>query len=100
MADKQFHVITKTLDNIPRFLFWNIDEFILMVTPLLIGIIASNPLLMLSGLGLKMAYVRLKKRFFAGSIKLILYWYFPTKAFYCMGVFTSLPQSHVRFILL
>ena len=88
--------VFKTLDNMPRMIFWGVDEFVIMAAPFFIGLLFGSVFMMLSGLVLKKFYCRWKKRYPRGLIMHALYWNLPTRAFIRFGVFKRLPHSHVR----
>jgi type IV conjugative transfer system protein TraL len=90
------HVVIKTLDNPPRILFWEADEFIMIAAPVFIGIALGSLLVVFLGLFLKPTYARLKKRLGRGRIQRVIYWNFPKDAMGQLGVFKKLPPSHVR----
>lgn len=98
--DKNHRRIIKTLDNMPRFFFWGMDEFILMVTPFFIGILLGSVLLMILGIVLKPFYTKLKRRYPNGFLKHKLYWNIPKSVFSKMGIFKKLPPSHYRDLVL
>jgi type IV conjugative transfer system protein TraL len=89
-------VIFKTLDNAPRMLFWEIDEFIVMAAPFFLGVVVGSLCVMLSGLLFKKFYSRWKRRYPRGLLRHTLYWNIPTRAFNLIGIFKHLPQSHKR----
>ncbi len=88
--------IIKTLDNTPRVLFWGVDEFLLMVGPLFIGMAFGYLSFMLLGFVLKRFYNRLKKRYPRGHFQHIVYWKFPIYALKASGVLKRFPPSHYR----
>lgn len=88
--------IFKTMDNTPRILFWEIDDFLVMSAPFFMGILAGSICLMLSGIVLKKFYARWKKRYPRGLLRHTIYWHMPTKAVNKLGIFKRLPQSHKR----
>jgi type IV conjugative transfer system protein TraL len=90
------NIIYKTMDNTPRMLFWEIDDFIVMAAPFFLGVIAGSILVMLSGFVLKKFYTRWKKTYSKGLLRHTIYWHMPTKAVNKLGIFKRLPQSHKR----
>lgn len=94
------HIILKTLDNSPRILFWDLDEFLVMIAPLFIGMIVGSFLVMVSGILLKPAFSKAKRRFPRGRLQHRMYWLLPTKAFRRFGMIERLPASHIREFIL
>lgn len=94
------HVIIKTLDNPPRMLFWDLDEFLVMITPFFVGMILSSILVMVSGFFLKIAYSSLKKEGQKGPIRHRAYWLIPQGVNRSCGVLKKIPGSHIRRVVL
>lgn len=94
MNEKNYYIF-KTLDNSPRLLYWAVDEFLIMVVPIFLGIFFGSFLLM-TGSFLKVFYTRLKKAIGYGSIAQYAYWHLPTNYFQQMGHFKRLPPSYIR----
>jgi|SaaInlStandDraft_3_1057020.scaffolds.fasta_scaffold31389_2 conjugal transfer pilus assembly protein TraL len=90
------HVIIKSLDNLPRFLFWSLDDFLVMVIPFFIGMVMESLLVMVMGVLIRPFYSKLKRRYPHGSLKHFIYWYFPHEACSKSGCFKNLPPSHKR----
>lgn len=93
------HCIYKTLDNPPRVLYWPIDEFLIMVSPIFFGIVFGSFILML-GAFIKMPYTRLKNSLNHRSISHYIYWHLPTCYLHRLGHFKCLPKSNLRVYLL
>jgi type IV conjugative transfer system protein TraL len=97
--DKNSTVPTiKTLDNKPRVLFWEFDEFLSFVVPLFLGIGFGSLLLALTGIFTKIIYSKIKKKMPFGMFLHKIYWIFPTRAL--RSVIKTLPPSHNREFIL
>lgn len=94
MEERQY--IFKTLDNPIRLLFWSLDEFLMMITPLFLGICVGSLFLMSLTFVVKPLYSRVKKKYPNGALRHKLYWEFPTSSYNKVGKFHSLPPSHIR----
>lgn len=92
--------IYKTLDNVPRFLFWTFDEFLLLAIPVFLGLLVGSFLLMALGFALRPIYKRMKKKYKRGSMMHALYWRLPKRAFKQMGILKRIPGSHYRKLVL
>lgn len=92
------HQLYKTLNNPLRVIFWSIDEFLLMVIPLLIGFMMASPFILLSGFVLIIIYLKLKKKF--PALKHMVYWYLPTRRLRKQKIIKNLPSSHIREFML
>jgi type IV conjugative transfer system protein TraL len=88
----------KTLDNKPRVLFWEFDEFLSLVVPLFLGMAFGSLLLALSAIFTKQLYSKIKKKMPFGSFLHKIYWIFPTRAL--RSVIKTLPPSHNREFIL
>lgn len=88
------HQLYKTLDNPLRVIFWSVEEFLLMVIPLMIGFMMASPFILLSGFFLKYAYSKFKKKF--PVLKHMLYWHLPTGRLRKQKIIKNLPLSHIR----
>lgn len=81
--------ILKTLNNVPRFAFWRIDDVLIVFIPFMLGILTSSLVILFSGFVLKVIVSRVRKRFGSVSIPAFTYWY--------LGVgFKSFLPSYVR----
>ena len=94
MDVKQIHPTLKTLDNSPRVLFWEVDEFLSLSVPLFLGIALGSLLLAISGIFLKQIYSKIKRKMPFGYFIHRIYWMFPTRSL--RGVIKTLPPSHQR----
>lgn len=97
--DSSFKVI-KTLDNMPRVLFWTVDEFSVLIVPCIIGIAIGSFFLGIAGIPMKYFYSKYKKQFPKGSLMHRAYWSFPKIVFKNAGVLRKTPGSHQRELLL
>jgi|LakMenE01Jun11ns_1017448.scaffolds.fasta_scaffold9870780_1 type IV conjugative transfer system protein TraL len=95
MEDISTYTVLKTLDNAPRFLFWDMDEFVLMVAPFILGMSISIFIMPL-GFILRYFYSKLKKRYSHGKLKHKLYRSLPKQLFEVVGVCGRCPPSHLR----
>jgi len=78
MAHLAEHAILSHLDNPPRFLFWTVQEALVLFMPLIIGLGVDCP--KLAVLSSALAYFVLKhyKRSFGkGTLRHVMYWYLP-----------------------
>lgn len=98
--DLSHHRIIKNLDNSPRMLFWEIDEFALMVAPFFIGLAIGSVFLMGSGFFLRIAYARIKRKMPKGVIQYTIYWILPKSILEHFGLIKRLPGSHLRELVL
>ena len=93
MEEKDFYVPSR-LDDQPRMLFWEMDEFFAMCVPLGIGIIIGFIFIGIIG-GFAAAYGVTKLK--AGSGRAIIlhaiYWHLPSDALFKMG---RTPPSYIR----
>ncbi len=92
--------ILKTMDNQPRVLVWELDEFLVVSAPLFLGICLGSLLIAFSGIGLKPIYSRIRQRLQRGVLASYLYWLLPSRALRRRGFFVHLPDSHERDLLL
>ena len=91
------HVILKTLDNQPRILFWELDEFLVMTVPVMLGIGVGSFLLMISGFIAKPFYSKIKRcNRRRRQLLHTLYWNLPHSTFVQLGALKRLPPSHKR----
>lgn len=94
------HQLYKTLDNPLRVIFWSIDEFLLMVIPLMIGFMMASPFILLSGIILKISYSKFKRKFPDNRLKHMVYWHLPTHRLRKQKIIKNLPSSHIREFML
>lgn len=91
------HVIIQTLDNSPRVLFWDMDEFLVLFSPLFIGVALGSILVMGVGFLAKPLYMKIKRRSKRGFIfRHRLYWLLPKSLFVSCGVLKRAPASYIR----
>ena len=86
--------IYNTLENTPRILFWELDEFISFALPLFSSILFSSLLLIPLALVSKYLYKKIKRRHSKVALIHLLYWYLPSYAF--SGRLKGIPESHKR----
>lgn len=96
METNSHKIIIKTLDNMPRMLFWGIDEFVIMFAPVFLGIVMGSVVVMVSGFFAKYFYSKQRNRFPRGYIRHVLYWSLPKDVFIKFGALKQVPPSHVR----
>jgi conjugal transfer pilus assembly protein TraL len=94
------HVLLKTLDNPPRILFWELDEFLVMLVPVFAGIAIGSLSLMVAGLVLKPVFSKMKRRHKSRSLQHQLYWLLPYSSFQRSGLLKRIPPSHIREVVL
>jgi conjugal transfer pilus assembly protein TraL len=92
------NITIKTLDNYPRILFWNLDDFLIVIVPMFFGICLGMLSLMLVGIVPIFIYRRMKKKMPHGSFKHKLYWILPTRVM--RKLLKNVPSSHYREMLL
>jgi type IV conjugative transfer system protein TraL len=88
--------VIKTLDNMPRLIFWPIDDVLIVIVPFFVGLCVSSFLIMLSGLVLKIFYKKIKRRYPRGAFLHRMYWSLPKSAFQMAGILKQIPASHQR----
>jgi type IV conjugative transfer system protein TraL len=93
----QERAIYNTLENAPRSLFWEIDDFLSFAVPVFLSIALNSFLCLVLALLSKKLYSRLKKRGSRGSLIHFLYWRLPKNAFF--GQLKALPPSCERELL-
>lgn len=93
----QAHPTLKTLDNLPRVLFWDIDAFLFMVAPIFLSIFMGS-LWPACGLIFTPLYRKLKRKMRGGAFCQRIYWMMPSHAM--KGMVKTLPPSHQREYLL
>lgn len=92
-------VIIKTIDNMPRILFWRMDEFSIMILPFFLGISIGGYLglfAIFSGPFLKCFYSKICKKYPKGTLQHLLYWNIPKSVFDKSGKLKNIPGSHLR----
>lgn len=94
--------IIKTLDNPPRFLYWELKECMILIFSFLIGGAFESLVVLFVGIASFVAYRKLN--FYAKKIEItpfhFLYWNLPTDALRRSGKFKTIPSSHKRDIVL
>jgi len=88
--------ILKTLNNSPRFFYWDFDVFIVGLIPFFVGLWTGTKTLMVMAIPLSWALSSLKRRYPSGGVMHLLYWVFPTKSLKHLGVKGNIPPSHKR----
>lgn len=91
--------VFKTIDNMPRILFWGADLFSIIFAPLFFGIIIGGLFALFAALmGPLLGYVYWKftKKYHRGTLRHILYWNLPQKVFVRNGKLKTIPPSHIR----
>lgn len=79
MSDIQVYYIPKNLDEPPRWLFWSMDEAIILLCPIGMGIILGFTFWgFLLGVGAFLGWKRIKGNDQANLIIYMIYWYFPS----------------------
>ncbi|MBB63437.1 MAG: type IV conjugative transfer system protein TraL [Waddliaceae bacterium] len=91
--------IIKTLDNQPRVLFWDVDEFLVLFLPLLLGIGIGSILIMLLGIPLKFVFSKTKSKR-GVPLKHRMYWMLPSDFLRKRKGIHNFPDSHIRDIVL
>jgi len=98
-VDNKYRVLT-SMDNPMRVFVWNIDQVLVALVPLLVGILLSSVLVMLSGILFGFIYSRLRCSSNRGDLVSLLYWHLPSRALKKRGFFVHLPDSHERDLIL
>jgi conjugal transfer pilus assembly protein TraL len=88
------YYIPKYLDEPPRWLFWTMDEAIVLIAPLLLGLIVFNRLILGFVLGVILMVILKKLKGSRGPHFLLshFYWYFPFNDKYLKAT----PPSYIR----
>ncbi len=95
--DDRQHYIFKSLDNPIRILFWNVDEFLLIVIPFFIGLIFGSVVVSVLTISIVIyLYKKFKKRYRKLYFSHLMYWNLPTGKMKKIGIYKSLPFSHIR----
>ena len=97
--DESQHIY-KTLDNPIRFLFWGMDECLIVAVPFFLGLCLHKFVLLFGGMILKHCFSKIKKKFPHGAFAHKLYWHLPTPALKHLSKIKNLPPSHQRELLL
>ena len=94
MNDRAKHVIPRRLDDPERWLFWTVDEAVVLLGPALLGL-AANAFVtgLVIGVGGWLALRRIKRGEGAQAVHFALYWFLPDFALRLAGT----PPSHIRF---
>ncbi len=94
--------IIKTLDNPPRFLYWDLKECMILVLSFLLG--GAFESLMVIFVGVACFVVFRKFNTYAKKIEVnpfhFFYWNLPTETLRRSGKFKEIPSSHKRDIVL
>lgn len=86
--------ILKTLDNSPRILFWDIDEFMSMLVPIALGCCLGSLTVLFSAPFFWFVFRKIKRSTQKGALIHLLYWHFPKSAFKRSGKLKKFPDSH------
>lgn len=77
---RQDHHLLNHLDDPMRFLFFTMDEFIVIAVPLFIGMAVNCMFLgTIAALGLYQLLKFIKKSFAGANLRQLAYWFLPTK---------------------
>jgi len=80
--------IKRTFDNMPRLVFWRIDDAMVFLIPFSLGILFGNLVLMLCAFAAYLVYKKLRRKQGSLNLKALIYWTFGHG-------FSKIP-SHVR----
>lgn len=80
--------IKRTLDNVPRFVFWRIDEVIITLIPFSIGLLCGSLWVMVGSFVVALIYRKFRKKTENLNLKALIYWVFGEG-------FANIP-SHIR----
>lgn len=69
-------MIKKTLDNIPRFVFWRIDDALVVIIPFSLGVLLGSLFFMGSGFVGAYIYRKFRKKNRHINVKGAFYWVF------------------------
>lgn len=90
--DLEAHRIYQRLDDPIRILYWTVDEALLLFLPPIIGVVVDYALsCLILGIGGFFLIRKIKKKFGGGTLKHMMYWYFPHN-------FMKLPKTPPSFI--
>ncbi len=94
-ANEEFY-IPQYLDEPERWLFWTLDEAMILVTPIVISLLASHIFLgiIISCSGY-IFWVKLKRNGHISTIIFAIYWFYPAKIIKLVNT----PPSHIRFYI-
>lgn len=70
--------IKKTLNNMPRLVFWRIDDALVFLIPFSLGVLFGSLFLSICGFFCVGLYRRMRKRNGEINFKALLYWIFGT----------------------
>lgn len=96
MGLENSYQVLKTIDNMPRILFWRVDEFSMLAIPFFLGVGLGSALVILSGPIIKYFYSKIIKKYPKGTFRHKLYWNLPKEVFDRSGKLKKLPPSHIR----
>lgn len=82
--------IKKTLDNVPRLIFWRIDEAFTFIIPFMLGVLFGSLWLVIGSFVCALSYRKIRKKNEELSFRALSYWVF--------GVgFSNIPSYIRRF---
>lgn len=98
MEEENYRVF-KTIDNMPRILFWGADQFTIIFAPIFLGIVIGGFFALFAiflGPFLGYLYWKVTKKYPRGAIRHKLYWHLPKEVFSRNGKLKNIPASHIR----
>jgi conjugal transfer pilus assembly protein TraL len=95
MSDAEAYYIPRNLDEPEKWLFWSMDEAIMFLAPLILGIcINEMAISLVTGLVLYLGLKRLKGTDQANLALYAFYWFFPS----CITRLKT-PPSYIRYYI-
>lgn len=93
MSGTEYTHIPKHLDDSPRFLFWPLDEALLLIIPLFLGLFANFFVTgLMSGVVLLLGIRKMKLVYGSRFLLPMCYWYLP----HGLLRWKRMPPSHIR----
>lgn len=80
--------IKRTLDHMPRLVFWRIDEALMLIIPFALGVLFGSLSIIIGAFFSGWFYKKIRKRWKEINIRALIYWIFGTG-------FSQIP-SHMR----
>jgi len=93
MSELEAFYIPKHLDDTERWLFWTIDEALVLIAPFILGIMLNFYITgMLMSIICYLSYKKFKRMGTQNLIQYLLYWYFPR----WLSGLKYTPPSYIR----
>lgn len=93
MSELEAFYIPKHLDDPERWLFWTVDEALVLIAPFFLGVMLNFYLIgMIMSITLYLLYRKFKSTGANNLIQYMIYWYFP----HYMSGLKHTPPSYIR----